>query len=255
MGEHVRDGVFFQVPKRLPRGRHGLSHDQVLAAQRERLMIATTELLAKRGYLAVGIREIASRARVSRAAFYECFADKQECVFAAHDRFVMVLHARLAATVDRDGHWDTFVTSMLSAYLGALQEDPAVARAFLVEMDALGREARARRRSALRQLAEFVGTSCAQAFGEGSGGTAPSQAACLAVVHAVRQAASERLDEQPQPDLIGLVPELAEWITRFLAPREVLIAVEREPVVEGQAPPRSAAPLTCIPDTAGTSMK
>jgi AcrR family transcriptional regulator len=189
VGERVRDGVFFQVPKRLPRGRHGLSRDQVLAAQRERLMIATTELLAERGYLAVGVREIAGRARVSRAAFYECFADKQECVFAAHDRFVTVLHSRLAATVDRDGDWNTFVTSMLSAYLGALQEDLAVARAFQVEMDALGREARARRRAALRQLAEFVRASRAQVFGEESRGAAASQASYLAVVHAVRQAA------------------------------------------------------------------
>jgi AcrR family transcriptional regulator len=234
VGERVSDGVFFQVPKRLPRGRHRLTRDEVLAAQRERLMIATTELLAERGYLAVGVREIATRAGVSRAAFYECFADKQECVFAAHDRFVAVLQARLAATVNRDGDWDAFVTSMLSAYLGALQEDLAVARAFQVEMDALGREARARRRTALRQLAEFVRTSWAQVFGEEFRGAAASQASYLAVVHAVRQAACERLDEQSQPDLIGLVPELAEWITRFLAPRKVLVSAECRPMAEGR---------------------
>jgi AcrR family transcriptional regulator len=224
--QRVRDGVFFQVPKKLPRGRHDLSRDQVLAAQRERLMIATTELLAERGYLQVGVREIATRAGVSRAAFYECFADKQECVFAAHDRFVSVLQSRLAETVDHSGDWDMFVTSMLGAYLGALQDDVAVARAFQVEMDALGREARDRRRNALRQLAELVRVSREEVFGEESGETAPSQAAYLAVVHAVRQAACERLDQEAEPDLVGLVPELAEWITRILAPSEALVAAE-----------------------------
>lgn len=223
MSERVRDGVFFQVPKRLPRGRHDLSREQVLAAQRERLMIATAELLAERGYLAVGIREIATRAGVSRAAFYECFADKRECVFAAHDRFISVLQARLAATVDRSGDWDTFVTSMLAAYLGALQADVAVARAFQVEMDALGRPARIRRRSSLRQLAEFVQASREQVFGEEPGDAAPSPEAYLAVVHAVRQAACDRLDEQAEPDLVGLVPELADWVSRILAPPEVLV--------------------------------
>lgn len=224
MSTRVQAGVFFQVPKRLPRGRHDLSRDQVLSAQRERLMIAITELLAERGYLAVGIRDIAARARVSRAAFYECFADKQECVFAAHDRFVSVLQKRLAATVDLSGDPDTFVTSLLVAYLAALQEDVAVARAFQLEMDALGRPARIRRRNAVRQLAEFVQASREQVFGDAAGDAAPTPEAYLAVVYAVRQAACDRLDAEPEPDLVGLVPELTAWVSRILAPPEALVS-------------------------------
>lgn len=218
MTERVRAGVFFEMPLPLPRGRHDLSRDEVLAAQRERLMIASTELLAQHGYLSVGIREIATRAGVSRAAFYECFQDKQECVFAAHDRFVSVLNARLAASVPQGADWNLFVRSMLGAYVGAMQEDVTVARAFQVEMDALGREARGRRRDALLQLAELVQAGRERAFGAELGGQAPSQATYLAVVHAIRQAACERLDERPDPDLLGLVPELTEWVTRMLRP-------------------------------------
>jgi AcrR family transcriptional regulator len=215
MAERVRDRVFFEIPTRLPRGRHDLSRAQVLAAQRERLMIAITELLAERGYLAVGVREIAERAGVSRAAFYECFADKQECVFAAYDRFVSVLEARMAATVTPDGGADVFVPSMLAAYLGALQEDVVVARAFQVEMDALGREARSRRRSSARRLAEFVRASRERVFGEEP---SLSLGSYLAVVHAVREAACDLLDEQAEPDLLALVPQLTGWVARVLRP-------------------------------------
>lgn len=79
----------------LPRGRHELSRDDVLTAQRERLMIATTELMADSGYQGVGVRQIAKRARISPAAFYECFPDKDACVFAAYGRFIEVLLTRI----------------------------------------------------------------------------------------------------------------------------------------------------------------
>src|SRR3981081_105900 len=97
MTARVREGIFFQVPRVLPRGRHNLTREEVLAVQRERLMAAMTELLAQRGYLAVKIGEVAERAGVSRAAFYQCFSDKNACALAAYDRFIEVLLGRLAA--------------------------------------------------------------------------------------------------------------------------------------------------------------
>lgn len=218
MSEHVKYGVFFESPGKLPRGRHDLSRDQVRAAQRERLMIAVTELLAERGYLAVGIREIATRAGVSRAAFYECFADKQECVFAAHDRFVSVLQERFAAAVTPTGDTESLITSMVAAYLGVLQEDLVAARAIQVETDALGREARKRRRRSLRRLAAFIHDAHQEALGDDPGVTVPDESWYLAVVQATRQAACDLLDEQPEPDLVGLVPEIAAWAVRTLEP-------------------------------------
>jgi hypothetical protein len=40
----------------------------------------------------------------------------------------------------------------------------------------------------------------------------------LAVVQAARQAACDALDEQPAPDLVALVPEVAGWAVRVLEP-------------------------------------
>lgn len=62
----ITEGVFFTTPPDLPRGRHELSRDDVLTAQRERLMIATTELMADSGYQGVGVRQIAKRQEFRR---------------------------------------------------------------------------------------------------------------------------------------------------------------------------------------------
>lgn len=211
----VREGVFFQVPVVLPRGRHNLTREQVLAAQRERLMASITELMAASGYSTVRVGEVAERAGVSRAAFYECFADKDACAFAAYDRFIDVLLARLAAT-ERSERWDEFMTRLLGSYLGTLAQDLVVARAFQVEMDAVGREARERRRTALMRFAEFLRTE-RERLAKSDRTLAPLPlSAYLGVVYAVRQIASDALDAENCPDLLALVPELAEWVNRLL---------------------------------------
>lgn len=98
MPDRIASGLFFSVPDTLPRGRHGLSREQVAAAHRERLMIAATELMAAGGYRGVGVREVCARASVSAAAFYACFPDKEACIYAAYERFIGVLTDRLTAT-------------------------------------------------------------------------------------------------------------------------------------------------------------
>ena len=220
MTARVREGIFFNVPRVLPRGRHSLTREQVLAVQRERLMAAMTELLAARGYLAVKIGEVAERAGVSRAAFYQCFSDKDACAFAAYDRFIEVLLGRLAAAGRGHTDWEAFLAALVEAYLGTLHEDLVVARAFQVEMDAAGAPARERRRAALVRFAEFIRTHrerLAADVGDAGPRSLPLSA-YLGAVYAARQIASDAVDTQRSPDLLALAPELAGWITDLLRP-------------------------------------
>jgi AcrR family transcriptional regulator len=214
----VREGVFFQVPAVLPRGRHKLTRGQVLAAQRERLMASMTELMAADGYRAVKVGQVAERAGVSRAAFYECFADKEDCAFAAYDRFIEVLLSRLAADTERSEHWEVFIARLLESYLGTLQQDLVVARAFQLEMDAVGSEARRRRRESLARFAQFLRDERERlAAGEASYRPLPLSA-YLGVVYAARQLACDALETQTRPSLPSLVPELAGWVGDLLRP-------------------------------------
>jgi AcrR family transcriptional regulator len=100
--ERVRDGVFFTLPEALPRGRHQLTRDQISGAQRERLLVAVTELLAARGYRGFGIGDVATRAGVSLGTFYECFDGMDACVFAGYDRFIEVLLREMGAVEVRE---------------------------------------------------------------------------------------------------------------------------------------------------------
>jgi AcrR family transcriptional regulator len=206
----VADGVFFTLPESLPRGRHGLSREQVQEAQAERLLAASTELLAARGHRGFGIGDIASRAGVSLETFYKCFDSKDACVFAGYDRFISVLLRKMVAVEVTPDDRLGYTTALLNAYLATLQEDLVVARAYQVEIDALGTAARAVRRDSLTLFAKFIREEDARASDDGL----PSRpwSAYIGVVYAARQVASDALDTSAEPDLVALGAELRTWM-------------------------------------------
>ena len=65
------------------RGRSRLPVVAVRASQRERLVRAVVAAVAQSGYPAVTVADIVRRARVSRAAFYTHFTDKEDCFLSA----------------------------------------------------------------------------------------------------------------------------------------------------------------------------
>ncbi len=107
---------------------------------------------------------------------------------------------------------------MLNAYFGLMEDDPVVARAFQIEIDALGVPARRRRRIALRRIAEFISFAQRQMMDE-EGRTVLHRplSAYVGVVYACRQIAIDTLEQEPeQPPLRALVPELASWAAASL---------------------------------------
>src|SRR5260370_38077187 len=63
----------------LPRGRSHLPPGDVRASQRERLLHSVIAAVSESGYHGVTVADIVRRAKVSRAAFYEHFTNKQDC--------------------------------------------------------------------------------------------------------------------------------------------------------------------------------
>jgi len=209
----VREGVFFDAPQSLPRGRHNLSEEQVQAIQRERILISMTELMAGQGIGKVGSGEIARNAGVSLAAFYDCFEGKEDCVLAGYDRFIEVLFTHMNA-VDVEAHdRPELVCALIRAYLGVLQSDPVVARAYQVEIDALGGVARKRRRDALMLFAHHLWAVTSDASPAGRPAEALPWSAYIGVIYVTRQLASDALDTEDDPDLAALGDELAIWVT------------------------------------------
>ena len=237
IGDGIVDGVFFTRPPALPRGRHDLPAERVVAAQRERMMIAATELVAGGGHRGASVRDICARASVSRAAFYECFTDKDDCIGAAYDRFIAVVGAALRRGDPRAADWPSFVAGFVEAYLATLQRDPVSAFAFTVEMDALGRPARRRRREAVTGLAHLLRDE-RERWSPGSGGAVPL-GPYVAALYAARQAVADALDEDA-PDLMVLLPELAGWLPRVAGEAPAVVAVDA-PGDGGRGRPGGAA--------------
>jgi AcrR family transcriptional regulator len=200
----------------LPRGPHQLTREQVALSQRARLMAALTELLAEHGYAGVRIGELAQRAGVSRATFYEHFSDKQECLLAAYDHFATTLLTAMTADLDPDTPWSAFIDIALDGYLGTLERDSTAARAFIVEMDGAGTIARRSRRDGIHAFAALRAHRHAT-IREHFPSLGPlSEQVWLALALAVRELVREALEGEPTPKLTQLAPSIRTLITAVI---------------------------------------
>ena len=136
------------IPRRLPRGTHGLDPSLVAASQRTRLLEAAGRAVAKKGYAATTIDDIVRGAGVSKKTFYEHFQDKLGCFLAAYEAASDELYEHVRTAQDSDAassDWHARTHAGIRAYLRWLAAEPALARVFLVEVAAAGPEALARR--------------------------------------------------------------------------------------------------------------
>jgi AcrR family transcriptional regulator len=76
---------FAPLYQRLPRGPHHLAPNEVARHQRIRMHGAMVEAVATDGYEGTRVKQVIALAGVSRRAFYEQFANKEECFLATFD--------------------------------------------------------------------------------------------------------------------------------------------------------------------------
>lgn len=117
----------------LPGGHHGLSREQVLESQRERLLAAFAQVLAVRGYKQTNITEIVKVASVSSKAFYENFDSKEDCFLAAFDAVLGHLREIVVAAVASEQAWPARLVVALRTLLGFFAAEADLARLCLVE--------------------------------------------------------------------------------------------------------------------------
>jgi AcrR family transcriptional regulator len=142
----------------LPRGRSRLSPRAVRASQRGRLLRSVIAAVSESGYPAVTVADIVRRARVSRAAFYAHFANKEECFLAAtgEGRKLMVARVVSATRAFPDGADDEdLLRAAYRGFLTFLADEPAFARVFYIHMPAAGPAAARRFDAGLRLFADL----------------------------------------------------------------------------------------------------
>jgi AcrR family transcriptional regulator len=133
------------IPRRLPRGLHGLDPGVVAASQRTRLLEAVGRAVAEKGYAGATIDDIVRGAGVSKKTFYDHFGDKLDCFLAAYETASDELLGRLREAQSSPGGWLERTRAGIAAYLRWLAAEPALARVFLIEVAAAGPVAAERR--------------------------------------------------------------------------------------------------------------
>jgi AcrR family transcriptional regulator len=158
------------MARRLPPGSHGIPTELVARNQRERLIAAMAEVCAERGYVDTSVERVAKRAGVSSVTFYKQFADKRDCLLAAHRQLL----GRLLEVLDRKaeekgGRQDREVETGVRAILGSALEifvaDPPSARLLTVEILAAEPEGVKRHDAMVEAFAERLGTDWIRAAG------------------------------------------------------------------------------------------
>ncbi len=138
---------------KLPPGRHLVPRDFVAQNQRERMLLATAELVAERGYQKTTIELIAKTAKVALSTFYEQFSSKEECFLAAFDETIDAAAEVFAELLDPEQEWVEQISSGLEIALEMVANEPARARLCIVEAQAAGGEALVRYQGMLERIA------------------------------------------------------------------------------------------------------
>ncbi|HXM86621.1 MAG TPA: TetR/AcrR family transcriptional regulator [Solirubrobacteraceae bacterium] len=142
---------------RLPSGRHDLPRDLVVKSQRERIVDATAEIVAEKGFARLTIPEIASRANVSHETFYEMYPTKHDAFLGAQK---IGLHQALRVTADaydgRHGDWPQGVATGLQALIDYVCSEPDHAHLTLVDTFGASPQAIEIRERALGAFAEYL---------------------------------------------------------------------------------------------------
>jgi AcrR family transcriptional regulator len=138
---------------KMPPGRHLVPRDFVAQNQRERMLLATAELVAERGYQKTTIELIAKTARVALSTFYEQFSSKEECFLAAFDENVAAAAEVFEELLDEEDPWADQIAAALEIFLEMVVNEPARARLCIVEAQAAGGASLARYQAVLERVA------------------------------------------------------------------------------------------------------
>ena len=200
------------------RGRHAPPPEVRLPLQRQRLLRAAAEEFAERGYGTASSESISRRAGMSKATFYEHFANKEECILALFDRAAEVVGGSIATAAQGAGRGDAGqrIRAGTRSFLAALTEHPEYARALLVEIIAAGPVALGRRDQIMKAFAAQLDHENAANAKRGLSPRFVSRLDSYAVVGAISELVSRQVRLGEPEDPMELAPVIDRLIDGLL---------------------------------------
>lgn len=129
-----------------------------MRSERERLLEAMIRVAAAKGYEATTVADVVEVATVPRATFDQLFPGKEACFLEAYDAVIDVLVAHVSAAFESTvgQPWPDRVAAALRALVDLLSAEADIARMAMVEVTAVGEDARIRYRAALGRFTYFL---------------------------------------------------------------------------------------------------
>ncbi len=145
-------------PQEAQGGTQELPRAYFVRSQRERLLEAMLRVAAAKGYEATTVGDVIEVAGVSQQSFDEMFEGKAACFLEAYDAVFDVLVAHVASAFEAAAGepWPERIAAALGALVELLAAEAGIARLSMVEVTALGDDARGRYRAALARFTPFL---------------------------------------------------------------------------------------------------
>ena len=207
---------------RVPRGRHAPPPDVRLSLQRRRLYEAAAAVFARCGYAEASAEAISRAAGMSKATFYEHFANKEECILELFDEAVTAVLKAMADGADAAG--DDPVGRLrggLRAFLEILATHRDASQTLLVEIIGAGPRAAERRDVVFAAFAAAIDAENAAAARHGALPRFSSPHDAYAIVGASAELASRQLRVGEPPDIRDLEPVIERLMLGLMNPLPV----------------------------------
>jgi AcrR family transcriptional regulator len=213
-------------PPGLPRGPHSLTREQVASNQRLRLLDGMIDAIGEKGYAASTVSDVIKRAGVSRKAFYEHFANKEECFLATYDSIAAVGQRRVSKAFRRAEGLPDSVQAALGDLFELAIARPDALRVLMVEIGAAGPEGIERREQLAVRYEDFLRESLGLPPGPGPIPNPVLRGVVGGILHVLY--AHLRKGERKQ--LRKRLPELVNWASAYWpAPASMMTLVDATP--------------------------
>lgn len=218
---------------RLPRGPHTLTREQVSASQRGRLLVAMADLVGQSGYAATTVANVLAYAGVSRKAFYQHFANKQECFLAAYDAIVAEGRREVARAYEAAEDPSERASLAITKVFERAIENPGTVRLALVEAGVVGPAGIERRE---RLMSEYEGL-LRDMLGLPRGPGAVPNPVLRGIVGGLNGVLNAHVRSGELEQLRELIPDMVGWAISYNPPPASMMRLLTQPANEHELPP------------------
>jgi AcrR family transcriptional regulator len=206
-----------RTPTVVPRGRHAPPLEVRLTVQRRRLFEAAATVFARRGFADATAEAISREAGMSKATFYEHFANKEEAILALFDEAATEVMRQMAVASEQETEtYPEHLAQGTRAFLQTLAEWPDAAQTLLVEIIGAGPRATERRDAILEAFTDAIfrdNENVAPRYNAPKFATRDDAFAC---VGAIVELASRQLRTGTPSDIRELEPVIDRLMTGIL---------------------------------------